>query len=326
MSLSPLTWKYVGSAIPSANTAEGVLNALYSLGTSATYYDASVRTPGSGQAGTFVRYQNVGVTEAVYATPASDTFGLRHIWAGKATAATPTMLVSPADTWATATILFGINRTSGAYNAWDNIAPFTSGNFTGYARACALGTHTIAKVHLWECAVGFYVVYATATATIHNFAGEFVDPGVTNAVSPNCAEATTGSRIVFYTNGGTSTQLATCWTSSSSSSLLLHSSTANAQHFFVLTVGTATPSAIDRTFTSITASTSVTCINTDGDMITVPIYVYATTGLAMIGRLREMMIGPDAKLAQTASSGGTVEAYAASTSISSDTDTLWLQA
>lgn len=326
MSLAALTWKYVGSSVPAANTAEGVLNALYTLGTSATYYDASARTPGSGQAGTFARYQNGGVTEAVYATPVSDTFALRHIWAGAAGAKTPTMISSPADTWATATILFGMARTAGAYNAWDNAAPFTSGTFTGYARACALGTHTIARVHLWECAVGFYVVYATTTTTIHNCSGEIIDPGVTNATSPNCAEATTGSRVGFYTNGSTTVNAATSWSSAGTSTLLTHSGSANAAHFFALTVGAATLVPIQRTVATFNASTTVTCVNDDGDMITDALTVEKVTGNVKIGRLREMLLGPDAKIGQTASASGVVKAYAASTSVSSDTDTLWLQA
>ena len=325
MSLAALTWKYVGSSVPAANTVEGVLNALYTLGTAVTYNDATTRTPGSGQAGTFARYQNGGVTEAVYATPVSDTFGLRHIWAGAAGAKTPTMISSPADTWATATVLFGISRSSGAYSAWDGATPFGS-VFTGYARACALGSHTIARVHLWENAVAFYVVYATTTTTIHNFSGELVDPGVTNATSPTCAEATTGSRIVFATNGSTQVTAVAGWTNNSHPALLTHSSTANLAHFFALGVGAATLTPIDRTFNQQFASNTQSCVNADGDLVTMPIYVHTTTGNFMVGRLREMMLGPDAKLAQSASASGVVKAYAASTSVASDTDTLWLQA
>lgn len=326
MSLAAVTWKYVGSAIPAANTAEGVLNALYALGTSATYYDASARTPGAGQAGTFARYQNGGVTEAVYATPVSDTFGLRHIWGGAAGAKTPTMISAPADTWATATILFGLARTAGAYNAWDNAAPFTSGSFTGYARACALGTHTIAKVHLFEHSTGFFVVYATTTTVIHNFGGEVVDPGVTNATSPNCAEATTGSRIAMYTNGGTTVTATNSWTSAAAPSMLAHSSSANAAHFFALSVGGVTLVPIQRTVATYNASSTTTYLNEDLDFLPDPLYVEKSTGNVKIGRLREMLVGPDAKLAQTASASGVLKAFAASTHVSTDNDTMWLGA
>ena len=194
------------------------------------------------------------------------------------------------------------------------------------ARACALGTHTIARVHLWECAVGFYVVYATTTTTIHNCSGEIIDPGVTNATSPNCAEATTGSRIGFYTNGSTTVNAATSWSSAGTSTLLTHSGSANAAHFFALTVGAATLVPIQRTVATFNASTTVTCVNDDGDMITDALTVEKVTGNVKIGRLREMLLGPDAKIGQTASASGVVKAYAASTSVSSDTDTLWLQA
>ena len=326
MSLSAVTRKYVGSAVPAANTVEGALNALYTLGTSTTYYDGSGRTPGSGQAGTFARYQNGGQTEAVYATPASDTFGLRYIWAGDDAVHTPTMIPSPADTWATATVLFGLARNAGAYNAWDNAAPFTSGAFTGYARALALGSHTVTRVHLWEHSAGFYVIFQTAAGAVHQFAGEEIDPGVTNATSPNSAEATTGSRVCMYTNGGTTVNTATSWQTNTAPSILFHASGANSAHFLVLQVGGVTLTPIQRTYLSSVATGTSSGINEDGDFVPSPMYVERVTGNVAIGRLREMYFGPDAKIAQTASSGGTLKAFAASTVPGTDSDTLWLGA
>lgn len=326
MSLSALTWKYVGSAIPAANTVEGVLNALYTLGTSATYYDASARTPGAGQAGTWSRYQNAGQTEAVYMTPASNAFALRHIWAGDDAAHAPTMIPSPIDTWATNTVLYGIARYAGAYNAWDNVAPFTSGSFTGYSRACALGTFTIAKVHLFECNVGVYIIFATTTGSIHCCGGELIDPGVTNATSPNCAEATNNSRILMYTNGSTTATSTATW-ANTSPSLFQHSASVNLQHSFVLTVGSTALVPIQRHQDGYVASTTVTCTNDDGDALFMPIHVNKTStgSYTMIGRLREMLVGPDSKIGTVASASGVPKAFCAGTHPSTDNDALWLQ-
>jgi len=64
MSLAALNWRYVGSAGFATATVATVLDAVYTLGLSVTYADTTTRTPGSGSAWTWSRYQNVSVTEA----------------------------------------------------------------------------------------------------------------------------------------------------------------------------------------------------------------------------------------------------------------------
>lgn len=324
---SAITWKYVGSAVPAANTVAGVLDALYTLGTSATYYDGSARTPGAGQAGTWSRYQNGGVTEAVYYTPVSDPHTVRHIFAGQASGGTKTPTMASPDTSATVTILYGLNRSSGAFNAWDNASPFTSGSFTGYSRCCALGTFTLAKVHLYECSVGHAVAFATTTAMTHCIAGDLIDAGTDSATSPNSAEVTTDGRYVILVNGGTSATSNAFWSlSSTTANPINHNTGANTScHAYVLSPGGVTLSAILNTFLASTAITTTLQVNADGDAAFRQMVDFRSGG-TWIGRLREIAVGPDAKLGQTASAGATVKAYAFSTGPSTDSDTLWLLA
>lgn len=329
MTMTAETWKYVGSAVPASNIPSNVLDALYALGTSTTYADGSGRTQGSGVAGTWSRKQVGGLTEAVYANPVSNSHTVRHIWGASASARTPTMCASPADTWATNTILYGFSRDGSTLNAtgngWDQTLPFDTGSqFSGYLRTCALGTHTIARVHLFECADGVIVLWATSAGRTCTYAGLLLDPGVTYATSPNSAENTSGGRYFVSTNGGTTVTTTTSWTTASAAPCeLCNSTSANAAHTLAVSIGGVAFTAAARHFDALTTSTSSTCITADGDALFPPIYIAASGGGTMFGRLREVCLGPDAKIGQKASSVGTAKAYAASTHPSSDTDTAW---
>ncbi len=138
MALPAQQWKYVGSQSFVSGTVAAALDALYTLGTAATYADGSARTPGSDSAGTYSRYQNVGVTEAIYCTPATaNALNQRLIWAGSASVGSATMAAP--DTYLQNHILVSVNKNSGAFNAWDAALPFTSGEFFGYWERLPLG-------------------------------------------------------------------------------------------------------------------------------------------------------------------------------------------
>ena len=333
--MSALNWKYVGSAVPASNLPSDVLDALYTLGTKATYYDGvTARTPGSGSAGTWARKQVTGLTEAVYCNTATNDHTTRHIFGASASARTPTMISSPADTWATNTILYGFSRNGSTLNAtgngWDQALPFDTGSaFSGYARTCALGTFTIAKVHLFECQVGLVVVWATTTGMVETVAGLLLDPGVTFATSPSSAENTSGGRYMFRTAGGTTVTSTASWTTTAgtTTAFFYHSTTANQNHCFAVNVGLATLTAADRAVQTLQTSDSTTFVTVDNDPIFRQILdLTADTGGAYIGRLREMALGPDSKIGLTCSESGTVKAYAVSSHPSTDNDTIWLLA
>jgi len=190
-------WRYIGNTTFNATIPEW-LDAVYTLGTKVTYYDGSTRTPGSGQAGTYSRYQAAGVTEAVYATPATDTLNVRYIWAGRSTAATPTMATP--DSYVTNTAYVSINKNSGAFNAWDAASPFTSGQFFGYWNSgwgTGVGAGTL---FMWECESAVYYVSAIGTATRHGALGAWLKPGSTEA-----ADAESDGKLYgLMTSGGIS--------------------------------------------------------------------------------------------------------------------------
>jgi hypothetical protein len=195
MALPTMKWRYVGSSTYGANLP-AALDAIYTLGTATTYYDGSARTPGSGQAATYSRFQASGTTEAVYATPATSTaLAAKWIFAGSASAKSPTM-ASP-DTWATNHLLVSINKNSGAFNAWDAAAPFTSGQFFGYWRAW----DTVAgsgSCHMWECEEAVMLFFVASGGTVRACcAGAFIDPHSTDA-----ADAESDERVYGIYNAG----------------------------------------------------------------------------------------------------------------------------
>jgi len=123
MALAALAHEDYITGVPSANTIEEFLNELYStLNGSMTHWDVA-------------RYQNVGVTEAVYFTPKAgteaDNADLRIIIAGVDSGA-PTPTMGPHSSFSTGKLLFGLVVDGGVFNAWDDPDPFTSGNFSGY--------------------------------------------------------------------------------------------------------------------------------------------------------------------------------------------------
>ena len=202
MALPTMKWRYVGSSTYGANLP-AALDAIYTLGTSATYYDGSARTPGSNQAATYSRFQTGGVTEAVYATPPTSTaLAAKWIFAGSASAKSPTM-ASP-DTWATNHLLVSINKNSGAFNAWDAAAPFTSGQFFGYWRAW----DTVAgsgSCHMWECEEAVMLFFVASAGTVRACcAGAFIDPHSTDAADAESDERVYG----IYNAGGTNVSTA----------------------------------------------------------------------------------------------------------------------
>lgn len=199
MSLPAVNWRYVGNQPFAVASVEAVLNAIYTLGTAVTYADGTARTPGVGSAGTYSRYQNVGVTEAVYLTPATTTaLAQRIILAGAAGAAAPTM-ASP-DTYTANNLMIGLNKNSGAFNAWTAALPFTAGQWFGYWRVWPTSAGT-GSVDLYENTEGIWVVVrnSTGSATYHCCAGATLDPE-----SSDASDAESDGRIygVWVTGSG----------------------------------------------------------------------------------------------------------------------------
>lgn len=319
MSATAFNWQYVGSQSFVAATVAAAYDALYALGTAVTYADGSTRTPGSGNAWTWSRLQVLGVTEAVYAAPPSGSLGQRVIFAGSASAKTPTM-ISP-DTWATNTGLVSLIKNAGAFNAWDNAAPFTSGEFPGYARcwSTAAGTGT---VYLWE-ADGAVMVSFNGTYLI--LAGAIIDPGSTDGLD---AESD-GLRYGFFVSGAASA-CDTSWQSNSSNSTFLRHANANgACHGYVLDPGSATVTVVQALTSSRVAMTTTGLKTRSGAWQRVPLAV-RSSGAApndyLIGRLREVFLFADSQTPRSLSVASVVQGWVVAASASADSDAMLLQA
>lgn len=178
MALPALTWRQLPvQTLASGYTITSLLDAIYTALGSSTYVNGAARTPGSGVAWTVSRYQAVGVTQAVYAYPPTNTLTQQVILAGATTLKTPTMAASAA-AFATNTLYGGLAKNAGAFNAWDAAAPFTSGQFSGY-----IGVHTVQatyglQVRVYESQDGLFVLINAGTAAQSNyfFAGGLIDP------------------------------------------------------------------------------------------------------------------------------------------------------
>lgn len=204
--LSDLTFYRMADQSPAAATIAGLLNAIYAALTSTTDYRGT--SLASTHLWTVGREQPAGTTEAVYATAPSGT-GMGKspglIWAGDSGASTPTMLTP--DSFAASNLLIGIAHTIGAWNAWDNAAPFTSGTFSGYWRAAGTTWNaTTAKVRAFisQEVIFIQLIGNTVTQQAWMASGAIVEPLMTNSASGGL-DCETDDRLygMWATGGGT---------------------------------------------------------------------------------------------------------------------------
>ena len=196
MPLPTLTWRNVGRASFSPGSVTALLDALYTLGTSSTYNDGSSRTPGTGAAGTWVRYQNGATTEAVYCTPSVSALNARVIFAG-VQSGSPTPPMAFSESFLAATLLAGVAKNAGSFNAWDAASPFTSGEFSGYCPAWGNAASS-GFIDLFESQEAVYIVLGlSGSNTRHICGGAYIDPGSTN----NADAESDGRLYGMYTTG-----------------------------------------------------------------------------------------------------------------------------
>jgi hypothetical protein len=244
MSLPAVNWRYVGNAPFAVASVAAALDALFTLGTAILYADGSVRTPGSGSAGTWLRYQNTGVTESLRCNPATNTLAQQIILGGYAAASVPSPLPTMAspDTSAADVVMISLNKNSGAFATWNAALPFTSGQFFGYWRAWAT-SNGIGSVDLYECTEGVWIVWrnSTGASTFHAFAGAGIDPE-----SPNTTldAESDGKLYGVWTTGATNATTTSGFSTVAASTARApwnHSATANTgNHAAIFTPGAGT--------------------------------------------------------------------------------------
>ena len=285
MAVTALNWKKLATVTLAGSAINQMLDGIYTALGASTYYDGSARTPGSGSAWTVARYQNAGTTEAVYAVPPVGALAHKVIFGGAAGAKTPTM-ASP-DTWVVNCVLVGLAKNAGAYNAWDNAAPFTSGQFYGYWRLTS--QTTVVRVTVYEAEECLLVRYETS-ANIGNMCliGALWDPG---SVAATAAESD-GRRYgvaVTNNNGVTSNfhEAVQAW--------LGHGVTVSTAHTMVAGVGavaTFTPCVRNSIVGSGLSSTTF-LTNAAGEALGIPIYHQYNTAAPndqFVGVLRNVYV------------------------------------
>jgi hypothetical protein len=321
MSLAPLAWRYVGAQAFASATVASALDALYTLGLATTYDDATTRTPGSGSAWTWSRYQNVGVTEACYATPPTDTLNLRVILAGVAVAPSPVQTMAVPDTAAAGSLHANVIKNAGSFASWNAASPFTSGQTFGYWRvwASASGAGT---VRLYEGTEAVLVLISTSGGSIYGvFLGALLDPESPDVTS----DAESDGKLYGMITSGTTSAINSAM--NTSSSFLDHSVTSAQNHAGIFTPGGSALLVMNRRAPASAGLTTTGLKTRSGRYVRAP-YDYRSTAAApndaSLGRLREISMFADGKTGTRLISGATTIGYLVSGSTSTDQDAIIL--
>jgi len=319
MSLSALHHRRLATTTPATNGITDVLNAIWAAvqPSVTTYADGTTRTAGSGTAWTWARYQNQGVTEAVYGTPPTGSLAQRVLFVGSVANPTPsqTMLI---DTWSNSRLHIGLVKNAGAFNAWNASSPFTTGQFTGYTMiGTTLTTPITITIFESEETVQIGVGVATAGALHGAGAGAIIDPDTGDA-----ADAETDGRVYgLWTSG--SNILSNMLTNAATNTFMNHGTSSGGSHFVTFAPGTGTivPSVRENFYFSITAAQRTTRA---GKFPGTPLYVTSTSN--WVGRVREIRVIRPAIFGQRLdTTPGTIKGYVYAQSTSTNGDAVLLE-
>lgn len=197
MSLTALNWKRLPNyTIPSVSgsSINGILDSIFTLFTTGSYYDGSARTTGSNSAWRFFKFTSVNITEAVYGYPPTITNTSQSvIFAGKGgnPLVLPKMVPNSAITTASIAncLLLGSSINSSTILHWTSQSVFLSGSnrpnstssFSGYGILSGTAPTTAVTKFLygWECqeAIAFQVVETSSFGggAYCGMAGAFID-------------------------------------------------------------------------------------------------------------------------------------------------------
>ena len=223
--LSTQTFYRLADQTPAAANIQSVLDAIFTaLGLTTDYRGTSL--PSTHQWTSVSRYQLAGVTQAVYCSVPSGspmTVAPKIIFAGAA-AGTPTM-ASP-DTFLGSTVMVGINKNAGAFNAWDAAAPFTSGAFSGYWRAAGTALNSASATIRVYVSQEMIVIDGFNSATSHwpLIVGAWVEPYTDDQV--NCSDS--DGRLYGMMTAGSAAALSNTFLSSGTTFLNHSTSSGNA--------------------------------------------------------------------------------------------------
>ena len=321
MSLSPLAWRYVGAQAFASATVASALDALFTLGASATYADGTTRTVGSGSAWTWSRYQNAGTTEACYATPPATTLGLRVILAGAASLPSPSPTMAAPDAAAANVLNVNVIKNAGSFSSWNAASPFTSGQTFGYWRVWSTAAG-VGTVRLYEGTEAVLVLIETASATAYGaILGALLDSESTDVTLDSESD---GKLYGIITSGTQSNISGTIYTTAQ---FLNHSTSASFHHAGIFTPAGSSLLTMNLRIEASQSMTTTGLKTRSGRFVRAPLD-YRSTAAApndgALGRLREISMFSDGKTATKLTSGGTTIGYLVGGSSSTDVDVVFL--
>lgn len=283
MSLPALNWKKISTVVVGTSDSVGVLNAIYTALTSVVYYDGATRTPGTGSAHTVSRYQNVGVTEAVYGTPPVNG-GVGSKWILASSAGTLTPPLAAGVSFYSDEIYGGICKNAGAFSSWDAANPFTSGSFSRYTIVVDYhnGAYNYQTVTVYESKEAIAVVIKSTNVNRAHvfFAGAILTP-ITSAVG----EAESDGRLYGMVTSGTIFSLQELWTDNS----MFRDFNGQTQRFLVFEPGTSDVMQISLNFTINDRTTTSLKTIADQECYIIPIFKHGILGY-MVGKGRDFAI------------------------------------
>lgn len=325
MSLVALTHRRLATVSAGSATIAALLDAIWAVvdPTVTTYSDGSARAfTGAGATGwTWTRYQNGGVTEALYATPPGGTMNQRVILAGRSAAPTPSPTMIAPDTFLASSLLISHQLSAGAFTTWNGATPFTNGRFMGYTRATASAASfaTLAAC-VYETQETIIVeILTNGTGVQFALAGAIYDPETTAAASAE----TDGRRYGVVVCGGA--LISNFFGTSGSGTMWVHGTGAGAAHGYVWRPGVSIVDTVVRQWTTTGAQTIAQMTDLAGQFPGQPLFMAASSGWA--GRIREMFWSrPMLYHTRVESSPGVISAYGVGASVSSATgDALFLK-
>lgn len=328
MSLPHMAWRYVGTQAVGTASVAAYLDALHTLGTSATYADSSARTPGSGSAGTYSKVTISSVTECINVTPPTNAINSRIMIAGApGYTPSPSPTMHSPETYTASTLMVNIVKNAGTFTTWNSSTPFTSGQVFGWGK-WGPTTNVLGDIYLWEAkeAIAVIITNAAGGSAYGFIAGAILDP----ESSDTTTDGESDGRLYGIIRSGSSTTIAGSfwndWSPSFGGNTFLRNSNANNQPFSaVFAAGSASLLQMN-TMWNFSASPSPTGLKTrSGQFARLALTFRGSATDNIFGRLREVYAYSDAQLPARQTDGANVIGYAFCGSSVSQVDSLLLE-
>lgn len=210
MSLPNVEWRYVGREVVGTGTIypNTILDSIYNLASRTGYADGSIRTQGSGSAGSWNIYQTGGgTTEAIYVTPPSGNQKIIIAGSSVTPSPSPTMNTSigGSNAYAPNKLFVNIIKNPGNFTNWNDANPFTSGNAFGYvpflgsrtSSTVGISGYTTLYSYLFESkeSIAVFLVDTHPTADTSSYSNGFIAGAIIDPQSSNAYDCETDGRL-----------------------------------------------------------------------------------------------------------------------------------